>query len=131
MPFQVAIYFNRFYTMLWFVSNLALFYYKSQAFPYPAFSFVVEVLMVFAFFGLDLVRFSISSYANRQLKWVGMIFALIMSLGAFLAYFYFFALQVYVLFLDRWLNIFQFMFIIVEGIFGVLAAILFFIMEKY
>ena len=56
LPLQIVVYFNHWWSVLYFVLNLVFFTYKGWKYPYVESAIAWEVTFVFLFAALDVVR---------------------------------------------------------------------------
>lgn len=65
LPLQILLYFNRWYTVLWFLVELGAQIYKGFILPFPSNTFGIEVAMIFLYILVDLLRNFFGTKGNK------------------------------------------------------------------
>ena len=125
LPYEVLLYFNRRYNVIFFLVTLAVFVYKGISFPYPADALGWEISFLFLWAPTEYARLFLGSKGNlTEQQWsVGLSLAL--SLFTLVLHIYYLLLQVFVLRIDEVLNGISLGFLGMEFILGLFAMLSF------
>ena len=125
LPYEVLLYFNRRYDVIFFFVTLAVFVYKGISLPYPADALGWEIAFLFLWVPTEYARLFMGSKGNlTEQQWsVGLSLAL--SLFTLVLHMYYLFLQVFVLRIDEVMNSISLGFLGLEFILGLFAMLQF------
>lgn len=123
LPHQVLLYFNRWYTIIYFWVSLMLMQWKRKQFLYVNGAFGWETTMLVFVAIIDLARQELGSRGNKTGHGVLILWSLALAIPAITGYSFFLRLQSYVLQMDIILNAVGITFVSMEFIFGLASMI--------
>ena len=126
LPLQVLLDFNYWYCYIYYVLNYILYIYKSLILPYPQSYLGGEVAGIVLMMLLECCRIAVGNRGNKteQAGPTGLFILLTLALAVGCVYYI--TLQTFVLFIDLILNGIYIVFLGLEVILGVFAAITFY-----
>jgi transmembrane protein 216 len=125
LPFQMLMFFNSWYFVLFFFLELALFTYKGLTFPYPGGALAAEIILIFILAGLETVRIFLGYKGNLIESIPITVTSLIFTIVSFFGVLYLLIWQTYVLRADVILTAIEIAFIGLEFILAIICVILF------
>jgi transmembrane protein 216 len=102
--FQTMIAFNKVFSFIYFISEIALFIYKDVNLYYPPHTISVEITCLVFFLIVQLVRFYLGALGNRSETSIYVMFCLIFIIVPLYTFVHFLILQTYVLYIEMILN---------------------------
>eukprot|EP00735_Rhodelphis_limneticus_P008248 TRINITY_DN21106_c0_g1::TRINITY_DN21106_c0_g1_i1::g.23326::m.23326 TRINITY_DN21106_c0_g1::TRINITY_DN21106_c0_g1_i1::g.23326 ORF type:complete len:144 (-),score=-6.13,sp/Q9P0N5/TM216_HUMAN/37.23/6e-20,Transmemb_17/PF09799.4/2.4e-27,YMF19/PF02326.10/29,YMF19/PF02326.10/11 TRINITY_DN21106_c0_g1_i1:62-493(-) len=100
-PLQILIYFNGWYSPIYFILTLLMLIYKGNKFTYPSQPYGFEVAFIVIYVFIEYARLVIGSRGNRLEAVSSMLWFLLLSGPILFLHFYFLLMQTYVLRLDE------------------------------
>jgi len=123
LPLQILLYFNVWWSPVWFLSSLILLVYKGLALPYPQSIYGAEIVFIIALVFIDFTRIFIGTKANKTLHFPSILFFLFLTSGLVLGCVYFLLWQTYVMRLDIVVGSIEIVFAGAEFLVGVFSGI--------
>mmetsp|Transcript_23018 Transcript_23018/g.46522 ORF Transcript_23018/g.46522 Transcript_23018/m.46522 type:complete len:145 (+) Transcript_23018:220-654(+) len=125
LPLQILIFFNGCYDFLFFVATLAIFIWKGVELPYPRARYGPEIVLVFAYMLVEIMRLFLGSKGNKTEHAVTLIAFLVLCIFSVLANVFLLVWQTYVLRLDLILNLISVVFVALEALAAIFAILRF------
>ena len=119
--FQTMIAFNKVFSFIYFVSEIALFIYKDVNLYYPPHTISVEITCLVFFLIVQLVRFYLGALGNRSETSIYVMFCLVFIIVPLYTFLHFLHLQTYVLYIETILNGIGFVLTVIELVFCLLS----------
>ena len=117
------IYFDRVYTVLVFVFEMIMFILKDTYLAYPSGTIAPEIVGMFFLLILQLVRLHLGSIGNKTEISMYLLYSIFLVIPVAIAYLYYIAFQLYVLWFDFFLCLFGFAFLLLEVIVSIYAVV--------
>lgn len=125
LTLQILFFSNAWTVAAVFVIEILIFIYKGANLPYPPDTLLAEVFLLIFFPVIEAVRLYFGMKANLTRRVPGIVVALLFAVPAFLLALYLMLWQTYILRLEFILAIIQLLFISLEIVFSLVAAITF------
>eukprot|EP00968_Pinguiococcus_pyrenoidosus_P011351 scaffold913_cov233-Pinguiococcus_pyrenoidosus.AAC.6 len=125
LPLQVLVYFNGWFSTLFFLLALALFLYKRYSFFYAGNSFAWDLTMLFFLSVVDFARLFLASKGNKTEHAGALLWFICLTAPICVGYAYLLTLQTYVLRLDVVLCSLGLAFVGLEGLIGIFTCVQF------
>ena len=125
LPLQVLLYFNGWFVLLYVVLELLEYIYKGTRLPYPDAVLGLEIFGIAMIALIEPCRLVLGSRGNKTEAVVPLVWQCGLSLPLFGAYLYYLNFQAYVLRLDQVLNVIAILFIALDFVFALVAALVF------
>ena len=119
--FQTMIAFNKVFSFIYFISEIALFIYKDVNLYYPPHTISVEITCLVFFLIVQLVRFYLGALGNRSETSIYVMFCLVFIIVPLYTFVHFCILQTYVLYIEMILNGIGFWLTVIELVFCLLS----------
>eukprot|EP00692_Jakoba_bahamiensis_P001436 EC685176.1.p1 GENE.EC685176.1~~EC685176.1.p1 ORF type:complete len:149 (-),score=49.84 EC685176.1:41-487(-) len=102
------------YSFAWLLVELVVCIYKGFALPFTDVAFGFELVALFLFEGVVLLRYFLGNWGNRTESVWPLVWHLLLSIPLFVGAAYYLRLQVYVLVVDVVMNALMLLFLVVE-----------------
>jgi transmembrane protein 216 len=104
LPLQILLFFNMYYSTLFFCLNLFLHLYKSYHYHYPYAAFEWEMCMLFLMMFMEMCRLTLASRGNKTEQIPPLVWSIALSFPMICGEVFLLTIQTYVLKLDVILN---------------------------
>ena len=125
IPFlnQIFVFLDYFFCLIYFFSELSLFFFKGYVLAYPGNSLTAEVIALFIYMLIQYFRIQLASIGNKS-EITGLLFLfIIMTFPVLIVYIYFLLLQTFCVIFELILNSIGLIILIVEIILSFFAII--------
>lgn len=117
------LYFDRIYSILFFFFELILYIYKGTELPYPSMNLSSELVGVFFFIIIQMIRLHLASIGNKTEISMYLMYSIFLSIPVIIEYVFYLRFQVYCLAFDVSLGCIGLVFLGVEVIVSIIALI--------
>ncbi|XP_007885617.1 transmembrane protein 216 [Callorhinchus milii] len=125
MPLEVLLFLNSWYYAVYFVAEILLFIYKSLLLPYVSPNLTLDLVMLFLFLGIEVIRIFFGSKGNLCQRKLPLSISLGLLAPSALMAVYYMLLQTYVLRVELIINAILLVFYVLELILVLVALISF------
>ncbi|XP_064423447.1 transmembrane protein 216 [Latimeria chalumnae] len=120
-PLEVLLFLNGWYFAAYFVAEILIFVYKGQLLPYPTANLTLDLVMLFLYLGIEVIRIFFGSKGNLSQRKVTLSISLGLTIPAAMMAVYYLLLQTYVLRVEVILNAILLVFYALEFILDIVA----------
>ncbi|XP_043562011.1 transmembrane protein 216-like isoform X2 [Chiloscyllium plagiosum] len=113
-PLEVLLFLNTWYYAAYFVAEILLFIYKSQLLPYTSANLTLDLVMLFLYLGVEIMRIFFGSKGNLCQRKVPLTISLVLLGPSTIMAVYYMLLQTYVLRLEVTINAILLVFYVFE-----------------
>ncbi|XP_060694442.1 transmembrane protein 216-like [Hemiscyllium ocellatum] len=113
-PLEVLLFLNTWYYAVYFVAEILLFIYKSQLLPYTSANLTLDLVMLFLYLGVEIMRIFFGSKGNLCQRKVPLTISLVLLGPSTIMAVYYMLLQTYVLRLEVTINAILLVFYVFE-----------------
>ncbi|XP_072448204.1 transmembrane protein 216-like isoform X2 [Chiloscyllium punctatum] len=113
-PLEVLLFLNTWYYAVYFVAEILLFIYKSQLLPYTSANLTLDLVMLFLYLGVEIMRIFFGSKGNLCQRKVPLTISLVLLGPSTIMAVYYMLLQTYVLRLEVIINAILLVFYVFE-----------------
>ncbi|CAG9467446.1 unnamed protein product [Pedinophyceae sp. YPF-701] len=100
LPLAVVLYFGQWYSVLFWILSILVFFYKGYNLLFPDERFGIEIACLLIYLLVEPARISMMDRGNKASSWVSMLGGLLLSVILIVYYSYLMFLQTYVLKID-------------------------------
>ena len=123
LTLQMFLYFDRTYSVLFFLFELILYIYKGTELPFPPGCLAPEIIGIFFFLILQIIRLHLATIGNKTEISMYLMYSIFLSVPVIVIYVYYLRYQVYSLAFDVSLASIGLVFLGIEVIVSVIALI--------
>ncbi|XP_048401167.1 transmembrane protein 216-like isoform X3 [Stegostoma tigrinum] len=124
-PLEVLLFLNTWYYAVYFVAEILLFIYKSQLLPYTSANLTLDLVMLFLYLGVEIMRIFFGSKGNLCQRKVPLTISLLLVGPSTIMAVYYMLLQTYVLKLEVTINAILLVFYVFELVLYIVGLISF------
>ncbi|XP_039767327.1 transmembrane protein 216 isoform X1 [Ornithorhynchus anatinus] len=125
-PLEILLFLNGWYSATYFLLELFVFLYKGLLLPYPVANLILDVMMLFLYLGIEVIRIFFGSKGNLCQRMVPLGISLALTFPAAMMASYYLLLQTYVLRLEAVMNAILLLFYGSEMLLQVLTLVTFY-----
>ena len=122
MTLQIVIYFERIYTVLFFLAECVMYAIKANYLVYPPGNLETEIIGLFFLLIIQLIKINNANKANKAEMIWNHVYTILLSFPVIIAYLFYFRHQIYILWFDAILCIIGMLFAFFEAIFAIVAS---------
>lgn len=126
LPLQILLFFNTWYSLLWFTLNFALYVFKAYSYHFPYAAFEWELVMLFLMAFIENTRIFLASRGNKTEQIPPLVWSIALSIPMIVGYVYFLTMQTYVLRIDVITNTIALCFVSLELLFSIFTSLSFY-----
>ncbi|XP_038620154.1 transmembrane protein 138 isoform X1 [Tachyglossus aculeatus] len=124
-PLEILLFLHGWYSATYFLLELFVFLYKGLLLPYPVANLILDVMMLFLYLGIEVIRIFFGSKGNLCQRMLPLGISLALTFPAAMMASYYLLLQTYVLRLEAVTNAIQLLFYGSEMLLQVLTLVTF------
>ncbi|XP_067950715.1 transmembrane protein 216-like [Watersipora subatra] len=125
LPYQIILYLNGYYAVVYTVCEILMFIYKGQTLPYPPGNLAVEIVVLLILAAIEAFRLFFGKRGNLTERGQPVILSILLSVPCALGHVFLLIWQTYVLRAELIIIAIELTFIAVEILLGLVAVILF------
>mmetsp|Transcript_3895 Transcript_3895/g.7849 ORF Transcript_3895/g.7849 Transcript_3895/m.7849 type:complete len:143 (+) Transcript_3895:981-1409(+) len=126
LPLQILLFFNTWYSLLWFTVNFALYIFKAYSYQFPYAAFEWEIVMLFLMAFIENARIFLASRGNKTEQIPPLVWSIALSIPMIVGYVYFLTMQTFVLRIDVITNTIALVFVSLELLFSIFTSLSFY-----
>nr|XP_033784586.1 transmembrane protein 216 isoform X2 [Geotrypetes seraphini] len=130
-PLEILLFLNGWYYATYFLLEILIFVYKGLILPYPTANLTLDIVMLFLYLGIEVIRIFYGSKGNLLQRKMPLAISLGLMIPAAVMAVYYLLLQTYVLRLEAIVNIILLVFYALELLLSIVALISFSRVETY
>jgi len=123
---QILLFFNAYYSTLFFITTLFLYFYKSYHYHYPYAAFEWELTMLALMAFMETARITLASRGNKTEQTPPLLWSILLSFPMIVGFVFYLTIQTYVLRLDIVMNTVALAFVSTETVISVFTVMSFF-----
>ncbi|XP_029439065.1 transmembrane protein 216 isoform X2 [Rhinatrema bivittatum] len=124
-PLEILLFLNGWYYATYFVLEILIFVYKGLILPYPTANLTLDLVMLFLYLGIEVIRIFYGSKGNLLQRKMPLTISLGLTVPAAMMAVYYLLLQTYVLRLEAIVNVILLIFYALELLLSIVALISF------
>ncbi|XP_068964650.1 transmembrane protein 216 isoform X1 [Petaurus breviceps papuanus] len=128
---EILLFLNGWYSATYFLLELFVFMYKGLLLPYPTANLVLDLVMLFLYLGIEIIRIFFATKGNLCQRMMPLGISLAMTLPSALMASYYLLLQTYVLRLEAVMSTILLLFCGLELVLEVITLTTFSSMDSY
>ncbi|XP_030057019.1 transmembrane protein 216 isoform X1 [Microcaecilia unicolor] len=130
-PLEILLFLNGWYYATYFLLEILIFVYKGLILPYPTANLTLDIVMLFLYLGIEVIRIFYGSKGNLLQRKMPLTISLGLMIPAAVMAVYYLLLQTYVLRLEAIVNIILLVFYALELLLSIVALMSFSRVETY
>eukprot|EP01112_Ceratiomyxa_fruticulosa_P009270 TRINITY_DN2417_c0_g1_i1.p1 TRINITY_DN2417_c0_g1~~TRINITY_DN2417_c0_g1_i1.p1 ORF type:complete len:141 (-),score=1.39 TRINITY_DN2417_c0_g1_i1:42-464(-) len=123
LPFQIFLYFHRWYTVVWLFVMVVVMIYKGVVLPYPSNIYGLEFTYIIIYALINWARIFMGSKGNKTCQAGPLGIFLLLSVILIVSSFYFLLWQIYVVRLDQVVNAISIIFLGIESLLALFCIV--------
>ncbi|XP_027714644.1 transmembrane protein 216 isoform X2 [Vombatus ursinus] len=128
---EILLFLNGWYSATYFLLELFVFMYKGLLLPYPTANLVLDLVMLFLYLGIEIIRLFFATKGNLCQRMMPLAISLAMTFPSAMMAFYYLLLQTYVLRLEAVMSTILLLFCGLELVLEVITLTTFSSMDAY